>query len=152
MGRNCLKGKGLKGLFLTCFACKTSVCTSADRLGPVTRQDCALSNGKGSVLVLLHTWSLKSHIFLMKSRGIWVVLWQIKQQNDAVACIRWQKCLVAPHQWESISFTCTPPPVINATAAQEQVVFGSVLCSFVVVTLYVLPAACLCFLHISHNQ
>lgn len=36
------------------------------------------------------------------------------------------------------------PPVINATAAQEQVVFGSVLCSFLL-TVYVLPAACLCF-------
>lgn len=48
-------------------------------------------------------------------------------------------------------FHMYPPPVNNATAAQEQVVFGSVLCSFVVVTLCVLPAACLCFLHVIYS-
>lgn len=73
-GRNCLMGKDLKGLFLTCFSYRTLVLVSADRLGPVIRQDCALSNEKGSVLVLLHvffyTRSLKSHIFLMMSFGI----------------------------------------------------------------------------------
>lgn len=65
MGRNCLMGKDLKGLFLICFS-HTGLCVSADRPGPVIRQDCALSNGKGSV-VLLHVLFLyqkaESHFF-----------------------------------------------------------------------------------------
>lgn len=61
-------GKDLKGLFLTCFSHRILVYVSADRLGPVIRQDCALSNGKGSVLVSFHVLFLyqkaeKSHFF-----------------------------------------------------------------------------------------
>lgn len=56
MGRNCLKGRDLKGLVLTCFSHRTLVCPSADRLGAVIRQDCALSNGEVLVLVLLHVF------------------------------------------------------------------------------------------------
>lgn len=61
-GKKLLDGKDLKGLFLTCFS-HIELCVSADRLGPVIRQDCALSNGKGSVVVLFLYQKAESHIF-----------------------------------------------------------------------------------------
>lgn len=73
-GRNCLMEKDLKGLFLRkFFSHRTSACVSADRLGPVIRQDCALSNENvqfwSCSMFFLYQELEKSH-FLMMSCGI----------------------------------------------------------------------------------